>query len=69
MIELNCVSQVYRVVGPDAYFMGIIDFQQKWTIAKRVSVGCCSCCCCLFIVDVAVIIIVVVVLAVVVVVL
>jgi hypothetical protein len=28
---------VYRVVGPDAYFMGIIDFQQKWTITKRVS--------------------------------
>jgi hypothetical protein len=28
---------VYRVVGPDAYFMGIIDFQQKWTISKRVS--------------------------------
>jgi hypothetical protein len=27
---------VYRVVGPDAYFMGIIDFQQKWTITKRV---------------------------------
>jgi hypothetical protein len=25
------------VVGPDAYFMGIIDFQQKWTISKRVS--------------------------------
>ena len=24
-------------MGPDAYFMGIIDFQQKWNIKKRVS--------------------------------
>jgi hypothetical protein len=35
------MSQVYRVVGPDAYFMGIIDFQQKWTITKRVSLLAC----------------------------
>jgi len=26
---------VYRVVGPDAYFMGIIDYQQKWTLKKK----------------------------------
>mmetsp|Transcript_4901 Transcript_4901/g.8025 ORF Transcript_4901/g.8025 Transcript_4901/m.8025 type:complete len:162 (+) Transcript_4901:353-838(+) len=26
---------VYRVIGPDAYFMGIIDFQQKWTLKKQ----------------------------------
>jgi hypothetical protein len=36
------VIQVYRVVGPDAYFMGIIDFQQKWNISKRVRT--CICC-------------------------
>lgn len=27
---------VFRVVGPDAYFMGIIDYQQKWTMKKKV---------------------------------
>jgi hypothetical protein len=26
------------VVGPDAYFMGIIDFHQKWTLRKKVKV-------------------------------
>mmetsp|Transcript_4126 Transcript_4126/g.6189 ORF Transcript_4126/g.6189 Transcript_4126/m.6189 type:complete len:131 (+) Transcript_4126:1-393(+) len=26
---------VYRVVGPCAYYMGIIDFQQKWTFSKK----------------------------------
>lgn len=42
-----CSLQVYRVVGPDAYFIGIIDFQQKWTIQKRVRGMplCCICCC------------------------
>ena len=28
---------VYRVVGPDAYFFGIIDFQQEWNLKKKVS--------------------------------
>jgi len=26
---------VYRVVGPCAYYMGIIDFQQKWNFSKK----------------------------------
>eukprot|EP00606_Chrysophyceae_sp_TOSAG23-5_P000707 GSChrysophyteH2.ASY1.ANO1.47.1 assembled CDS len=31
-----CVPlEVGRVVGPDCYYMGIIDFQQKWTWAKK----------------------------------
>jgi 1-phosphatidylinositol-4-phosphate 5-kinase len=29
--------EVYKVVGPDAYFIGIIDFQQKWDFSKKVS--------------------------------
>jgi hypothetical protein len=29
--------QVHKIIGPDAYFMGIIDFQQRWNFAKRVS--------------------------------
>ena len=28
---------VMRVVGPDSYFIGIIDFQQRWTVKKKVS--------------------------------
>lgn len=28
--------KVSKVVGPDVYFMGIIDFQQEWTVTKRV---------------------------------
>jgi hypothetical protein len=28
--------QVHKIIGPDAYFMGIIDFQQRWNFAKRV---------------------------------
>jgi hypothetical protein len=28
--------EVYKVVGPDAYFIGIIDFQQKWNFGKKV---------------------------------
>lgn len=28
--------EVSRVVGPDCYYMGIIDFQQQWTWAKRI---------------------------------
>ena len=27
--------EVSRVVGPDCYYMGIIDFQQRWTLSKR----------------------------------
>ena len=27
--------EVSRVVGPDCYYMGIIDFQQQWTWSKR----------------------------------
>eukprot|EP01038_Epipyxis_sp_PR26KG_P014854 gene14854-19964_t len=27
--------EVYRVLGPDSYFVGIIDFQQKWNWAKK----------------------------------
>jgi len=31
-----CVPlEVGRVVGPDCYYMGIIDFQQKWTWGKK----------------------------------
>jgi 1-phosphatidylinositol-4-phosphate 5-kinase len=29
--------EVYKVVGPDAYFIGIIDFQQKWNFGKKVT--------------------------------
>eukprot|EP01035_Chromulina_nebulosa_P021947 gene21947-28415_t len=28
--------EVFRVVGPCAYYMGIIDFQQKWNFGKKV---------------------------------
>ncbi len=28
--------EVSRVVGPDTYIMGIIDFQQKWNLNKKV---------------------------------
>ena len=31
-------SQVFRVVGPCAYYIGIIDYQQKWTYKKQVLV-------------------------------
>jgi hypothetical protein len=32
-----CVPlEVSRVVGPDCYYVGIIDFQQKWTWAKKI---------------------------------
>ncbi len=36
--DINLVNrlEVYRVVGPDSYYMGIIDFNQKWTIKKKV---------------------------------
>lgn len=27
--------EVHRIIGPDAYFMGIIDFQQRWDIWKQ----------------------------------
>jgi 1-phosphatidylinositol-4-phosphate 5-kinase len=27
--------QVSRVVGPDSYQMGIIDFQQEWSLSKK----------------------------------
>jgi 1-phosphatidylinositol-4-phosphate 5-kinase len=27
--------EAMRVVGPDAYFMGIIDFQQRWSFKKK----------------------------------
>ena len=31
-----CVPlEVGKVVGPDCYYMGIIDFQQQWTWSKR----------------------------------
>jgi hypothetical protein len=26
---------VHKIIGPDAYFMGIIDFQQRWNFSKR----------------------------------
>ena len=35
------------MVGPDAYFMGIIDFQQKWTITKRVRGVALACLVCI----------------------
>jgi hypothetical protein len=28
--------EVFKVVGPDSYFIGIIDFQQKWNFNKKV---------------------------------
>jgi hypothetical protein len=28
--------QVTQVIGPEVYFMGIIDYQQQWTIGKQV---------------------------------
>ncbi len=28
--------EVFKVVGPDSYFIGIIDFQQKWNFSKKV---------------------------------
>jgi len=27
--------EVHRIIGPDAYFMGIIDFQQRWDMWKE----------------------------------
>eukprot|EP00599_Poterioochromonas_sp_BG-1_P003773 CAMPEP_0173153928 /NCGR_PEP_ID=MMETSP1105-20130129/13163_1 /TAXON_ID=2985 /ORGANISM="Ochromonas sp., Strain BG-1" /LENGTH=797 /DNA_ID=CAMNT_0014069979 /DNA_START=811 /DNA_END=3207 /DNA_ORIENTATION=+ len=27
--------EVFKVVGPDSYFIGIIDFQQKWNFSKK----------------------------------
>ena len=29
--------QVSRIVGPEAYYMGIVDFQQLYNISKKVS--------------------------------
>lgn len=34
-IAMTRKLEVHRIIGPDAYFMGIIDFQQQWTIWKR----------------------------------
>ena len=35
VLPCSCV-QVSKVVGPDVYFMGIIDYLQEWTWAKKV---------------------------------
>lgn len=35
-LALTKKLEVYRVVGPDAYFFGIIDFQQEWNMKKKV---------------------------------
>ena len=34
-ISLTQKHDVYRVVGPDSYFIGIIDFQQEWNLKKK----------------------------------
>lgn len=34
-LSLTKMLEVYRVVGPDTYFLGIIDFQQKWNWSKQ----------------------------------
>lgn len=36
-IALAQKLEVFKVVGPDSYFIGIIDFQQKWNFGKKVS--------------------------------
>lgn len=33
--EVIWTFKVSRVVGPDSYQMGIIDFQQEWNFAKK----------------------------------
>lgn len=35
-LALTKMLEVSKVVGPDTYFMGIIDFQQKWNWSKKV---------------------------------
>lgn len=35
-LALTKMLEVSKVVGPDTYFMGIIDFQQKWNWTKKV---------------------------------
>jgi len=47
MVVIGTWWQVYRVVGPCAYYMGIIDFQQKWNFSKKVNsfvTAACKCC-------------------------
>lgn len=34
-ISLAQKHDVYRIVGPDSYFLGIIDFQQEWNLKKK----------------------------------
>jgi hypothetical protein len=33
---LLILCQVSRIVGPDAYYMGIVDFQQQYNFEKKV---------------------------------
>jgi hypothetical protein len=40
-LEMAQKHEVFRVVGPDSYFIGIIDFQQQWNFKKKVSDGFC----------------------------
>lgn len=43
-VSITRKLEVYRVAGPDAYFMGIIDYQQKWNLKKKVcNIPDCSC--------------------------
>lgn len=35
-LQLANRLDVMRVIGPDSYYIGIIDFQQRWNIKKKV---------------------------------
>jgi hypothetical protein len=36
-LQLANRLDVMRVIGPDSYYIGIIDFQQRWNIKKKVN--------------------------------
>jgi hypothetical protein len=37
IVRLTLPIQVSRIVGPEAYYMGIVDFQQLYDISKKVT--------------------------------